>query len=251
MSQTECVFCNQTREKAKEHIWPKWIHEFDDAAEGGMHRSQHIGLMSNPGLIDERKQSPNSLVFGHVCKPCNNGWMSRLETDAAPSIKDVADHASDAGTWSKEQSESVATWAFKTVLMINAGSNYRRIVPKVHYRNLYNNRQPPHGVDVEVAISGELVVGREWQQSQNMMILGPEDRALEKQKHQKNCYTIGLALKHLLLRVTYWPDQTADVNPDSSMSTLYTRGEPREVNFENVPVLEGTHHLAMGIVVYS
>ena len=251
MSQTKCVFCNQTREKAKEHIWPKWIHKFDDTAEGGMHHSQHIGLMSNPGLIDERKQSSNSLVFGHVCKVCNNGWMSRLETDGAPSIKDAVDNASDAAPWSEEQSEKVAAWAFKTVLMINAGSNYRKIVPKVHYRNLYNNKQPPHGVDVEVAISEELVVGREWQQSQNMMILGPKDRVLEKQRHQKKCYTIGLGLKHILLRVTYWPDHTAKVNPDSKMDLLYTRGGAREINFEKASVLEGTHHLGMGMVVYS
>lgn len=251
MAKTQCVFCYQTRERAKEHIWPQWVLRFDDTSESKLHVGRHYGSpLTDMRLIDERKQSQNSLVFGNVCRVCNNGWMSRLENDAASMIKDAADNGKEASSWSVEQSKVVATWAFKTVLMVNAGSNYRRIVPRVHYRNLHNSLRPPHGVKVEVALSDEVVEGREFRQSQNFAVLGPEELVMRKQKHQKRSYIIGLALKYLLLRVTYWPDHTAKINPLSEMDCLY-ENEGKEVDFENVSVLDNTAHLNLGMVVYS
>jgi hypothetical protein len=238
------------KKRGKEHIWPLWIHEFDDTTDSKLQIGRHVGLLSNFGLIDERTQSSNSFVFGHVCQDCNTGWMSRLEDDAAPMIKDVADNSSDAKQWSAEQAQTVATWTFKTALMINAGTNYKRIVPKVHYRNLYNRKKPPHGVKIEIALAKDMIIGREFQQSQNVSIVGPNKIVLEKQKHLRKAYVIGLALKHLMLRVSYWPDHTAEINPSSGMSLLY-KGKAETIDFEKVSVLDTTTALGISLVVYS
>ncbi|WP_143537652.1 hypothetical protein [Rubrivirga marina] len=252
MARVKCIFCFETGDRAKEHIWPKWIHEFDDTSDSKVIVGRHFGSpMTGLKLLDERTQSDNSFVFGQVCQSCNNGWMSRLESRAMPLLKNAADEGVNAAPWSNEQSRIVAGWAFKTILMINAGTNYRKIVTKVHYRNLYNSSNPPRGVLVEVGLSKSIVAGRELAQSQNLMVLGPEETVVQKNdRHQKRSYVIGLALKHLLLRATYWPDHTASINPDSEMTQLFINGVSSAVDFKKVIPSESTAHLSIGMIVY-
>ena len=253
MARVKCIFCYKLGDRAKEHIWPRWVHEFDDTSDSKVIVGRHFGSpLTGLKLLDERTQSNESFVFGQVCQSCNNGWMSRLESQAMPMLKNGADEGTNAAPWSADQSRVVAAWAFKTILMINAGTNYRRIVPKTHYRNLHNSGVPPYGVLVEVGLSESVVPGREFAQSQNMMVLGPAEIVAQKNvRHQKRSYVIGLALKHLLLRATYWPDHSASINPNSEMTQLFLNGVSSAVDFKYVVPSRSTVHLGFGMVVYS
>lgn len=67
-------------------------------------------------------------------------------------------------TRGKEVRKNITLWAFKTVLVINAASNYRDIIPDDHFKHFYQYRMPPKDVKVHIGIS-QNDEGLKWVQS--------------------------------------------------------------------------------------
>lgn len=82
------------------------------------------------------------LVTRAVCHDCNTGWMSDLETKAAPLLTPML--RGKVVNLSLEQQATVALWAAKFVLMFQQTKppEYQSIVA-AHYRWVYKHKAPP------------------------------------------------------------------------------------------------------------
>lgn len=87
-----CIFCNQTGNKSKEHIWPEWMHELLPKQGDGNNISE-----VNTFRWKEQAGAKRTERQGHlsakklrvVCQRCNNGWMSQLESEAKPILTQI------------------------------------------------------------------------------------------------------------------------------------------------------------------
>lgn len=99
-----CLFCDNNS-GSKEHLWPKWIHDRKD-----------FGPLDFQLGSSQQKVIPNpEIMVKTVCGVCNNGWMSKLESENVPTIgsmlQDIAIPLVEA------QQKSVAAWSVKTAMV--------------------------------------------------------------------------------------------------------------------------------------
>ena len=91
-----CIFCGETRNLSKEHIFADWMAPYlPPSPEGTLHVVEYFSH-DDEGQIDERVRERGRLqnAGDHrarglkvVCRPCNNGWMSRLQELARPYLE--------------------------------------------------------------------------------------------------------------------------------------------------------------------
>lgn len=82
-----CIFCENT-ELSKEHFWSTWLHELipDPTNNSRGYMIIKSGIVINKG---ERPGHLKNKTIRKVCKICNNGWMSKLETSVIPILKQM------------------------------------------------------------------------------------------------------------------------------------------------------------------
>jgi hypothetical protein len=84
--QSFCIFCNSSG-VTHEHMWADWLKEYIPRTED-RHRTGAtiIGIQEDEDReeILTRAGDLHSRRIKCVCGPCNNGWMSGLQTDAKP-----------------------------------------------------------------------------------------------------------------------------------------------------------------------
>jgi hypothetical protein len=144
-----CVFCGGIPVN-QEHALPRWL--------GRMFTNEIVDFsrtIQYPGSdeLDVRlwRGRPFSATVGGPCQTCNGGWMSDLESNAAPIIRPLV-NGQDSILSAVEQ-HLVATWAVKTMLML------RLVVSDIDdqeltqdfYRWLYERRTPPPAEQVWLA----------------------------------------------------------------------------------------------------
>ena len=201
MSTILCVFCGQHAPRAKEHVWPDWLLRHLGLEQSTM-ANTHLAI--DGGSVSKRVQSASSMVYGGVCVGCNNGWMSQLESSAKPIIAELISSYSSKGALLDDEAKVIALWAFKTAIVRNAGTIYRSTVPEEHYRHLYEQKEIPSGVYVDLALCPSHS-GLSALQSQTLIgFLLPEDLGLAAQV-QRDLYNITLAVGPVLLRTIYFP----------------------------------------------
>jgi hypothetical protein len=83
-----------------------------------------------PIELTTRKSSLLALKTREVCRDCNNGWMSGLETSARPLIRQVADAAQTGRLISlpPDEARTLAIWCQKTAVTYELKSDRRRVV---------------------------------------------------------------------------------------------------------------------------
>lgn len=204
MSNITCIFCGQHRNKAKEHIWPRWLQKkmigTTQWPYSGTHRSTYFFPVS------VRQHTGENLVLGEVCDICNNGWMADLENQFRPILEKIESKPDGLKFLEKKERAIVATWSFKTALVINAGTNYRKIVPPEHYSLLEKHRSIVRDVKVDAAYIGEFQpLG--WIQTQLNYAIGPTQTIKATQVITKeNNYNVTMQIGNLGLRVAWYKD---------------------------------------------
>lgn len=152
-----CVFCGFTGKLTNEHAWPQWIAEVrPDLAKNP---SSAVGPVG--GVHETRSHGPFEIEVGCVCEDCNCGWMSDLEVIAKPILTKML-RGNNRTLFSPSQ-RVVATWAFKTALMLREATfpradSGRGTVPATHYRHLYDHAEPPQSVTIWLAG----FIGSDW-----------------------------------------------------------------------------------------
>jgi hypothetical protein len=116
-----CLFCPR-RATTNEHVWPKWVIKI-------IGPDANIETWFGPDAIrkawrahgDRRGKFRSHIQVKHLCAPCNNGWLSRLENRAkkimSPLIED----------WSipldPDDQHLIALWSIKTAMVFEATHN--------------------------------------------------------------------------------------------------------------------------------
>jgi hypothetical protein len=192
----KCLFCGSAQRLSKEHIIPQWL-----LRELGLTDQQL--MMSHTSVFGVTKSQRTHrfmrLVNAMVCKKCNSGWMSALEVSVQDSITKLM-HLDDRSAIRSlaEDYKTIAKWSFKTAIMLNYPTNYRRIVPEEHFHSLYQSGIP-EGVYINLAFTENTDIVVQWRQSQTIITIGDQGHAIP----PKDVYKITMQFKHLLLRVCY------------------------------------------------
>src|SRR4051812_5525667 len=81
----KCAFCPDTAKITGEHIWSEWMRALFSAT-----RFRFIQRGEDGSVLNEWPSDEINLKANVVCKPCNEGWMSNLESQhAKPAMTDL------------------------------------------------------------------------------------------------------------------------------------------------------------------
>lgn len=142
-----------------EHAWPRWLGR-DAEAEPvqivrtiGYRRTASDAMTESPNTIVEKKGSVLTARIRDVRRSCNNGWMSRIETSVAPSMKLLWSHSDrqEATSLDLAKAATVATWAVKTAWVHERSSTQRTTPTSKMRRYLMDHQLPPEFTGVWVA----------------------------------------------------------------------------------------------------
>ena len=203
MKEVICKFCDCKKEKSKEHIWPRWLQKNIIGNTKGKFRGSHLALTR--GIISERLQSGESLVFGDICLDCNNGWMADLENEFRYIYLKIQANKNKIKELTKKERNIICKWSLKTVMMINAGTNYRPIIPDSHYHHFFKYRDLPKDIKVDIAYlksEGSLM----WEQSNLTMALMNKNYYDKYDPYDltKNSYVITMQIENLGIKVIHY-----------------------------------------------
>lgn len=82
-----CIFCLSRRDLTGEHAFPVWLGKALGPSATRLGEQQ----FTKDGRLLRSYNAPGfSLKSNAVCKKCNNGWMSQLETSVKPVLEPVA-----------------------------------------------------------------------------------------------------------------------------------------------------------------
>lgn len=144
-----CIFCGGTP-LTREHLHGRWAGRFADREQRNIfQRSDREGEPPQPGDMRRWKARAYDRHARVVCKACNGGWMSDLET-AVSSLLDP--EALDGRPLDPKEQALLATWAMKTALTMDAAqSPDDRVIPIEVARRFGHDRRLPDGVQVWMA----------------------------------------------------------------------------------------------------
>jgi len=196
-----CIFCGHllSGHKSQEHIFPQWLQK----RLGLEKRPIYPTLYYESGEVNRVRQTNfNAYVSGLVCRSCNNGWLSDLETRTKPLLESLVD-GTFTGVIDPQSCKLLARWISKTALVLHSTSQQGRFIPVEHYLALYKGEPIPEGIVVSIApIQGE----DEFYWIQNQNWLGrTQDTSLEKLKAEfEQTYRIVFRIGNLAARTHYW-----------------------------------------------
>lgn len=241
MTKVDCVFCGTRGERAKEHVWPVWIQK---VVEHGSALRVEIHLTISGDKKNQRVLQNQALVLGSVCKSCNGGWMSKLEQDVAPTIKRLLAEPSPLGGYVKAaEATALATWAMKTAIVRNLGANYRKIVPKQHYMDIFEGGLPDY-VYVDLAIDPRHRTLGAVQSQTAAGLLGVGDEEAFRAAGER-LYNIVLGVGSLLFRVVYFPLRDYEIRTALAhgRNALRLHPNPKDGQLSPACVVDGLHDL--------
>jgi hypothetical protein len=151
-----CAFCRSDAPLTKEHLWPDWVSNVVVIPGDVTHRQRFVTAGENP-TIREYSRPPWRVKVGAVCAECNNGWMSRLESEAKRHAESIL--LGRAGTTHRAAQMTLAMWATVKVLIAEyTVPPEMRFVPSEHYSLVYNARDtfelPSESFEVHTAAYG-------------------------------------------------------------------------------------------------
>ncbi len=177
------MFCGNPLNRAKEHVIPQWLSKCLDIRGETV---QPVRVEVSTGkLIDHRLHPLTKFVAGAVCTACNNGWMSTLEGQAKPILKNLMAQPMELRNLAPAQACLVARWTMKTGFCLNRSSTHgsfadeiARPVPDAHLQMVRLGKLP---MDV-------LVIGGEY---------GPRSRSTGfNSPHGQQTYLLRLMTLH-------------------------------------------------------
>lgn len=127
-----------------EHALPQWLAK----------EIEMPGVMFKHFLHDESKPQDALLRsyklnrFGSkkVCCVCNNGWMSRLESEAKPLILGLMHQKTTILALTDEARQALSRWAVKTAFMVAVVQTLKFDLPWATFQNLGKHEdEGPHG----------------------------------------------------------------------------------------------------------
>lgn len=138
----KCLFCNQEKTLTAEHVFPDWMKEIIPEDKLVINLITGNNLKSWPS-------KPFEHTVKMVCGNCNNGWMSKLESDAKPIIKNL--FKLESYNLDKEKQETLAFWVQKTTLVACYSIPDSIKVDSQIYNELFLSKKPSSKILVNIA----------------------------------------------------------------------------------------------------
>ncbi len=142
-SRRSCIFCGQ-RPLTKEHVIGGWAGRFANPDQVAI-----VLLSDREGQPRERQQwsaCPFDRQARVACAACNNGWMSDLEATVSRLLQP---DELNGRALSDDEQRSLATWALKTAIVLNAAEPSDRRVMHPHIALQFGRDQTlPAGAEV-------------------------------------------------------------------------------------------------------
>lgn len=101
----------RTRADSLEDTWPRWITGQFKGPRPSEVRAERGGIKLKPWSTLQPE-----LIIRCVCRACNNGWMSQLETKVQSFLQPLL--AGQSGTVDIRSQEVIALWAVKTAMVL-------------------------------------------------------------------------------------------------------------------------------------
>jgi hypothetical protein len=144
-TQKRCIFCGR-KPTTKEHIWSDWMHpylpmESNARIEVNHTVAQHDSPRGRPPVSRERPGPVITKQIRIVCGNCNNGWMSRLETQVKPIILPMIQGTG--GALDAVSQELLARWISMKAIVTEYSQHAQRLTPSDDRAALMNNYEIP------------------------------------------------------------------------------------------------------------
>lgn len=205
-NQKSCLFCNEPLtldNKSKEHIIPQWLLDFLEIRET---KIQPTHLSSKGEMTSMRNQTLEGLIAGHVCKDCNNGWMSSLEQQAMPILKPLIMGERGVAELNQTERDIIGRWTAKTAYCLNSASNYHKNVPADHFKFIKENEK---SLPSKVSSYGQQNQGERkfyWLQFPVWLLHGKaENLEIIGEELKTTSYKISFQFGKLMLIICYLP----------------------------------------------
>lgn len=155
MNHAVCIFCEATGATvkiSKEHTFSNWINKVLTPEAVGSDLSMERTILHGP-QAGTANTWPVKEVASHtvavVCKPCNEGWMSQLETQVRPLIEPMI--LGQTATLTSDQQITVATWAaLKTAVFEHVWTD-QPVLTAQDRRLIMDHNMPPASMQVRLA----------------------------------------------------------------------------------------------------
>jgi hypothetical protein len=150
----KCIFCQRQPPDvpmSKEHLFGDWLRELfprNDATTHMLGVLEWIGAPFRSKPTERIKPSAQghsgSKKVRHVCKECNEGWLSeKVESAAKPILTSVL--RGDVVEIDEDMQRIIATWAAKTVMVAEYVHPHKAVIPQGERTWLKENLSPPAG----------------------------------------------------------------------------------------------------------
>ena len=123
------------RKRSEEHLLGEAILETLGLSKCPMNLHVFDGLNDKLRLARRPAIAGNAVARPVFCEPCNNGWMSALETGVVDTIQRLVERRTDMESLSNEARAALARWTLKTGLAIYHSPGIR---PPLLDRRLYD-----------------------------------------------------------------------------------------------------------------
>jgi hypothetical protein len=221
----KCVFCDRSLvgNKSEEHIFSDWLQKYLGIKKQRLFPT----LYTAEGKVDKYwGKTFNGYVGVHICKRCNNGWMSRLEEDTKPLLISLID-GTCSGILAVEQTQLLSFWIYKTALALHTASIQDMFIPASHYHTVNERNAIPAQVFVAIA---QVTEPDEflWIQNRNWSSFTHDIPA----KNLEDSYKVTFRLKQLAARVHYWPSKERYMHDffGDSIAYIWSNG-PRSIKW--------------------
>jgi hypothetical protein len=150
----KCIFCGGSG-LSKEHVWPLWARDLLPRRIGGTHvKGEVTSVRGNPHKTAERKLknfegNVTTIQLRRVCGRCNNGWMSKLETQAKPILSPLI--LGQPSILSADSQRVIATWIVMKFMITEFYNPEVIATPQRNREFLMSNQQPPEGWQIWIA----------------------------------------------------------------------------------------------------
>jgi hypothetical protein len=139
----KCIFCQRNDQKiTREHVFPNWLSRLY----GDKVKSRNVGTNADGTIVYDYFSTVFQQTMNVVCADCNHGWMSDIENQAKPILIKMLKNKSL--TLDKKKQQIIATWAMKTILVLNHNNPAppeKPYIPTAQYETFYASKKVEAG----------------------------------------------------------------------------------------------------------
>ena len=198
----ECVFCatpitNSTA--SREDTIPKWL----QAELGIADATVEPTLTSWTGeQLSQRVHPVGKLVTGGVCRRCNNGWMSELESEAIPILRVLMSSKQTLESLDRSERRDLSRWSQKTAFMLDRGG-LEPHVAEVDLHEFYENA--PYPLSTTFVFGRQQLATRPWYYIATGTWKHGQLTDAARERVERDSYKISLQFRDLILFIAHWP----------------------------------------------